>query len=201
MTRRRLSWGVRALLFAVLVANGVLVLPYLRALWWLHAYRTVPAAVVLPVRGASPQELSPSFGAPRYAGPHEGIDIVAPFGTPVVAAAGGVVIGNRPTAIGGNVVWLMGAGRRMYYYAHLRELAPGMHMGRFVTAGEQIGTVGDTGNAVGTPPHLHFAIYLVTSWFYPLRHHAIDPYPILVEAGASTMTPPAGGAGDQRSGR
>jgi murein DD-endopeptidase MepM/ murein hydrolase activator NlpD len=168
-----------ALAALAIVANAVLLLPYARALWWLHVHTGVPARLVLPVAGVAASALVPSFGAPRTFGPHEGIDVDAPAGTPVVAAADGVVIGNRVTLIGGNVVWIMGAGRRLYYYAHLRELAPGMHMGRRVAAGEQLGTVGNSGNAAATLPHLHFAVYAVSSRFYPLRYAALDPYPLL----------------------
>jgi len=177
--------ALKTLLIASLAANALLLFPYARALWWLHLYRVAPGTSVLPVQGVGARELNPSFGAPRSGGPHAGIDIAAPAGTPVLAAADGVIIGNRVTAIGGNVLWLIGAGRRLYYYAHLRELASGMRMGRSVSAGEPLGTVGNTGNAVGTAPHLHFGIYLVTSRFYPLRYEAIDPYPILMNWPAS----------------
>ena len=170
---------VPALLGVAVLAYGVLLLPYARALWWLYAETTLPETYALPVRGVAREQLSPSFGAPRAHGGHEGIDVLAPAGTTVVAAADGVIIGNRRTAIGGNVLWVLGAGRRLYYYAHMRELAPGMHLGRLVRRSEAIGTVGNTGNAARTPPHLHFGIYVVASHFYPLRYSPIDPYPIL----------------------
>jgi peptidoglycan LD-endopeptidase LytH len=174
---------VRVLLVAVLVANGVLLAPYARAIWWLHAYRFAPAIAVVPVSGVLPIALHSSFGAPRGGGRwHEGIDILAPAGTPVLAAADGIIVGNRPTPIGGTVLWVLGAGRRLYYYAHMRELAPGMRLGRLVRAAEVLGSVGTTGNAKYTPPHLHFAIYVVESLFYPLRYEAIDPYPVLLAA-------------------
>ena len=170
---------MRAVLFVGVLAYGVLLLPYGRALWWLHAEPALPETYALPVRGIAREQLSRSFGAPRASGGHEGIDVLAPAGTMVVAAADGVIIGNRSTAIGGNVLWVLGAGRRLYYYAHMRELAPRMHLGRLVHRGEAIGTVGNTGDAARTPPHLHFCIYVVASHFYPLRYSPIDPYPIL----------------------
>lgn len=170
------------LIAAVALANVVLLLPYARALWWLHAYRVAPAALVMPVHGVPASAIQASFGAPRSGGPHEGIDIMAPLGTAVLAAADGVIIGNRRTAIGGLVLWVLGSGRRLYYYAHMRELAPGMQMGRMVRAGATLGAVGNTGNAEHTPPHLHFAIYDVESQFYPLRIVAVDPYPVLQAA-------------------
>lgn len=173
---------MRFILFAVAAVYAGLLYPYMRGLWWLHRYQVAPASLVLPVRGGNVTDLTASFGAPRAGGPHEGIDLLAASGTPVVAAADGIIIGNRRTEIGGTVLWIMGFGRRLYYYAHLRELAPGMHLGRLVRAGNPIGTVGNTGNAVNTPPHLHFGIYVVTSDFYPLHYEAIDPYPLLVAA-------------------
>lgn len=173
---------VVVLIGAVALANVVLLLPYGRALWWLHAYRVAPAALVMPVQSVAASALQTSFGAPRSGGPHEGIDIAAPFGTAVLAAADGIIIGNRRTAIGGTVLWVLGSSRRLYYYAHMRELAPGMQMGRLVRAGDTLGAVGNSGNAEHTPPHLHFAIYVVESRFYPLRMVAIDPYPALQSA-------------------
>jgi murein DD-endopeptidase MepM/ murein hydrolase activator NlpD len=167
------------LLVAVALANAALLLPYARALWWLHAYSAAPTALAIPVAGVPAAALQASFGAPRTGGTHEGIDIMAPLGTAVLAAADGVIIGNRRTAIGGTVLWVLGSGRRLYYYAHMRELAPGMRMGRLVRAGDRLGAVGNSGNAQHTPPHLHFAIYAVESHFYPLRMTAIDPYPAL----------------------
>lgn len=176
---RRRRALLSALVGAIVLANGALVLPYVRALWWLHVYREAPAGTVLPVAGVAAEMLQSSFGAPRAAGPHEGIDIMAPLGTAVLAAADGVIVGNRRTAVGGTVLWVLGSGRRLYYYAHMRELAPGMIMGRLVSAGDTLGAVGNTGNAEHTPPHLHFAIYDVQSEFYPLHLAAIDPYPVL----------------------
>jgi murein DD-endopeptidase MepM/ murein hydrolase activator NlpD len=115
-------------------------------------------------------------------GPHEGIDIVADAGTPVVSAAEGVIIGNRETQIGGTVLWILGRGRRLYYYAHLRELAPAKQVGHYIATGEPIGTVGNSGNARNTVSHLHFGVFTVLSDFYPMQYEAIDPYPLLVTA-------------------
>ena len=181
--RRGRSRLLIALVIVAVLANAVLIAPYARALWWLHAYRFAPTTAVVPVPGIRPVSLTSSFGAPRRGGwRHEGIDIMAPQGTPVLAAADGVIVGNRPTRIGGTVLWILGTGRRLYYYAHMRELASGMRLGRRVSAGEALGAVGNTGNAELTPPHLHFAIYVVESDFFPLRLEAIDPYPVLQAA-------------------
>ncbi|MBI4485879.1 MAG: M23 family metallopeptidase [Acidobacteria bacterium] len=84
--------------------------------------------------------------------PHHGVDIFAPRGTPVLAAAGGIVTSGGTSSLGGNVVWIARPGRReAHYYAHLdRQLVT---PGTFVEAGDVIGTVGNTGNARGTLPH------------------------------------------------
>jgi murein DD-endopeptidase MepM/ murein hydrolase activator NlpD len=169
--RRVLRWAAAA----GIGAYAVVLLPYVRALWWLHAGGEPASHLLVPVEGVALEDLRSSFGAPRAHGPHEGIDIAAPAGTPVFAVAEGVIIGNRVTQIGGNVLWIMGRGRRLYYYAHLQELAPAMRMGRHVAAGELIGRVGNSGNAAATIPHLHFAIYLVTNDFYPFR---LGPRPL-----------------------
>jgi murein DD-endopeptidase MepM/ murein hydrolase activator NlpD len=184
-TRRVLRWAV----IAGVGAYAVLLLPYVRGLWWLHAGGPPTAHLRVPVQGIALEDLRSSFGAPRAHGPHEGIDIAAPAGTPVFAVADGVILGNRVTQVGGNVLWIMGAGRRLYYYAHLQELAPGMRMGRYVAAGELIGRVGNTGNAAATIPHLHFAIYLVTNDFYPFRLGPMDPYAVLQREARAADTP------------
>jgi murein DD-endopeptidase MepM/ murein hydrolase activator NlpD len=90
----------------------------------------------------------------------------------VIAASDGVISSTRPNRLGGTVVRLLGAGRRVYYYAHLDRLAPETRVGRFVRAGDVLGEVGTTGNARGGPPHLHVGIYT-------LRGGAIAPHPLL----------------------
>ena len=176
MSRKRLLRSAALLAFA---AYLYILYPYARALLWLHGAPEPPADLVLPVDGIRVEQLIPSFGAHREHGPHEGIDIAAASGTPVRAAADGIIVANRTTTIGGVVLWVLGAGRRLYYYAHLQELAPGMYMGRRVHAGEMVGKVGNTGNAAATIPHLHFAIYLVINDFYPLEYGPMDPYAVL----------------------
>jgi murein DD-endopeptidase MepM/ murein hydrolase activator NlpD len=183
--RRVLRWAA----FAGIGAYAAVLLPYVRALWWLHAGGAPTAHLLVPVQGIALKDLRSSFGAPRAHGSHEGIDIAAPAGTPVFAVAEGVILGNRVTQIGGNVLWIMGGGRRLYYYAHLQELAPAMRMGRYVAAGELIGRVGNTGNAAATIPHLHFAIYLVTNDFYPFHLGPMDPYAVLQREAPAGDTP------------
>jgi murein DD-endopeptidase MepM/ murein hydrolase activator NlpD len=118
----------------------------------------ITASLGFPVAGFDSRAVASSFGAPRDGGArdHHGIDIFAPRGTPVLAAADGWVSAVRTTPRGGRVVWVWSAGRSLYY-AHLDEqvVSPGQR----VRAGDRLGSVGNTGNAQGTPPHLHFGIY------------------------------------------
>ena len=129
------------------------------------------ASVGFPVSGHSSGDIRSFWGAARDGGRrrHEGVDIFAPRGTPVVAVQGGVVSRTGETPLGGKVVWLRG-GRYAYYYAHLDSQL--VSAGRRVQPGDTLGLVGNTGNARATPPHLHFGIY---------ASGARDPFPFLHE--------------------
>ncbi|HEX7242984.1 MAG TPA: M23 family metallopeptidase [Longimicrobiaceae bacterium] len=134
--------------------------------------RTGPS-LAFPVPERDSRAVGSAFGAPRDGGSreHHGIDIFAPRGTPVVAAAGGTVRSVETTGIGGKVVWLWDGEQRLsIYYAHLDSQA--VEAGARLRAGDTLGTVGNTGNALGTPPHLHFGIYR------PGRG-PVDPYPFV----------------------
>src|SRR5688572_9031013 len=113
----------------------------------------------LPIAKLPQTTLRDSWGAPRGNGrTHQGIDIFAPKGTPVTATSRGLVFRVGQNELGGNVVWILGPGRQMHYYAHLDRFAA-FEAGDLVNPGEVIGYVGNTGNARGTPPHLHYGIY------------------------------------------
>lgn len=118
------------------------------------------ASAPFPVAGQA--VFSHDFGFPRYT-PfphlHEGTDIFAAPGTPIVASAPGVVAGFGVTGIGGLSVWLSGDDSHGYYYTHLIGFAPGLQQGQRVDVGTVIGYVGNTGNAISTPAHLHFEIH------------------------------------------
>lgn len=117
-------------------------------------------SLVFPVAGAGASSIGGMFGDPRDDGAraHEGVDIFAPRGTPVVAVADGVIEQARNTPTGGLVIWQADAASSLtYYYAHLDELL--VREGTFARAGDIIATVGNTGNARGAQPHLHFAVY------------------------------------------
>jgi murein DD-endopeptidase MepM/ murein hydrolase activator NlpD len=117
------------------------------------------ASLQSPVRGFTPAAVRSGFGAPRDGGArnHHGIDIFRPRGTPVVAAADGFArLDESPR--GGRVVWLRDARtNRRIYYAHLDDWA--LESDGEVRAGDVLGYVGNTGNAITTPPHLHFGVY------------------------------------------
>lgn len=117
-------------------------------------------ALVFPVEGKDASAVTSVFGDPREGGErmHEGIDIIAPRGTHVVAVTDGYIETARHTPTGGLVIWQKdAAGDLTYYYAHLDMLL--VRAGDRVGAGDVIGTVGNTGNAWSAPPHLHFGIY------------------------------------------
>ena len=158
-----------ALLFGFLVLaypylrNGVRVIKLLR--------EPPPTALPVPVEGVGPGDLMNTWGASRSEGrSHEGIDIFAPRGTPVISATHGVVVRKGWNRLGGKTVSVFGPSGWSHYYAHLDEWdAP--TMGDWVEAGTVLGYVGDTGNAKGTPTHLHYGIYESGG--------ARNPYPLL----------------------
>jgi murein DD-endopeptidase MepM/ murein hydrolase activator NlpD len=131
----------------------------------------VISGFVFPV--ADPHTFSSTFGAPRSGGrSHEGNDIFAPMGTPLLATENGVIANVGVGTLGGTKLWVYGESGTQYYYAHLIAYADGIVEGVHVRAGDVIGYVGNTGNAITTPPHLHFEIH-------PEGGDAIDPYPLL----------------------
>jgi murein DD-endopeptidase MepM/ murein hydrolase activator NlpD len=127
--------------------------------------------MVFPVD--DPHDFIDSFGFPRSGGrSHQGADIFAPRGTALFAVERGVVTNMGTNSLGGIKLWLHGESGTQYYYAHLQGFAPGITDGTVVNAGDLVGFVGDTGNARGTPPHLHFEIH-------PNGGPAVNPAPLL----------------------
>ncbi|MDX3906716.1 MAG: M23 family metallopeptidase [Pigmentiphaga sp.] len=130
-----------------------------------------PESLAVPVQGVRPRDLRDTWNAARPEGRrHEGIDIFARRDTPVRATTEGIVTRIGTNRLGGNTVWIMGPGRQMHYYAHLERYAD-IRRGQRIQAGMPIGYVGDSGNAKGTPPHLHYGIYTPQG--------AINPFPLL----------------------
>ena len=117
------------------------------------------------------QHLADTWGAARSQGrSHEGIDIFAERGTPIQATTQGIVSKVGEDALGGRVVMIIGPGGAGHYYAHLEDYAD-ISANDWVNTGDTIGYVGDSGNAKGTPPHVHYGIYINGS--------AVNPYPLL----------------------
>lgn len=141
-------------------------------------------ALQIPVEGIEPASLTDSFldrRGPEDQRVHEAIDIMAPTGTSVLAAAGGTIAKLHDSQAGGKAIYVRSPDRLMiHYYAHLDRYAAGLREGQVVRAGEPLGTVGSTGNAEPGAPHLHFAMIETTRdarWWEPGT--AINPYPIL----------------------
>lgn len=119
------------------------------------------AALEFPVAGHSFRSIQSGFGAPRDAGRrrHHGVDIFAPRHTPVLAPSRAYVSRVGERGLGGRVVWLRDQQRSLsLYFAHLETQT--VEEGTWVEPGDQIGTVGNSGNARTTPTHLHFGIYM-----------------------------------------
>lgn len=136
------------------------------------AFEDPPDTLPLPIAEVSRAALRDTWGAPRGGGrAHQGIDIFAPRGTPVRATTRGMVIKVGENRIGGNVVWILGPGRQMHYYAHMERFGA-FEPGDLVRTGDVVGYVGNTGNARATPPHLHYGIYTP-------GEGAINPFPLL----------------------
>ena len=115
---------------------------------------------VFPVYGAS--SYSDTFGAPRAdVGWHHGDDIFAPLGAPILAVADGFVFSVGWNRVGGWRLWLVDRQGNQFYYAHLSAYSPAAVNGAHVHAGTVLGFVGNTGDAEGTPYHLHFEIHPV----------------------------------------
>ena len=135
----------------------------------------------VPVDGVRPRQLSDTWGAARSGNRrHQGIDIFARCGTPVSSATDGIVFTVGTNSLGGQIVRVLGPGGFWHYYAHLSRFGDERE-GQRVAAGAVLGYVGDTGNAQGTPCHLHYGIY---TW----SNQALNPYPLLTDSSSRVGT-------------
>ena len=151
---------------------------YPRTLWEIGRM-PAPLALPMPVPAVAVDRVADTWGAARGSDRrHEGVDIFATRGTPVLSTTRGVVSSVREAGLGGKQVWVTGPALERHYYAHLDSWADGLAAGQVVSAGDTLGYVGDSGNARGTPPHLHYGIYG--------NEGALDPLPRL-----RTGAPPA----------
>lgn len=148
-----------------------------------------PAGLAIPVQGVKPGDLVDTYTQARAGGArsHDAIDIMAAEGTPVLAAADGVVEKLFFSRGGGGIsAYVRSPDKRWsYYYAHLQGYAPGLAEGQQVRRGQVLGRVGHTGNANPAGPHLHFAVNrMEPSWKWH-QGAPINPYPLLAGKGVS----------------
>jgi murein DD-endopeptidase MepM/ murein hydrolase activator NlpD len=186
---RNMRWVRRfSRLFAVL-AVGLLLLVVTgasdRLLFYgriLKLYTQEPdTRLAMPLEDVRRNAIADTWQAPRGDGrKHEGQDIFAPRGTPILSATSGYIYNIGENNLGGQTVSVISKGGRVYYYAHLDSYARGIHIGDRVTTRSVLGYVGTTGNAQGTPPHLHFGVYTSSG--------AINPLPMLTDRIPPTAT-------------
>jgi len=151
----------------------------------------LPQSFTMPVQGASKGDYnSKSFWCYPWGKSvtHKGIDIFAKAGTPVFSSTYGLVVFTGNLGRGGNVILVLGPKWHFHYYAHLKEIKTQTFS--FVSSGETIASVGNSGNAIGKPPHLHYSIATLIP--YPWRWDAspqgwrkmfyLNPTPLLDKA-------------------
>ncbi len=140
-----------------------------------------PAGLAIPVAGITSGQLVDTFTASRAGGrSHDAIDIIAPEGAPVIAAADGTIEKLFNSVRGGITIYERSNDQRWtYYYAHLSAYAPGLAEGQQVRRGQVIARVGHTGDASAAGPHLHFAINQMGSGDHWWNGSPINPYPLL----------------------
>ena len=137
--------------------------------------------IAMPLEEVSTKAIADTWQAPRGTNRrHEGQDIFAPRGTPIFSATSGYIYKMGDNSLGGQTVSVISKGGRVYYYAHLDSYATGIEVGDRVTTRTVLGYVGTTGNAQGTPPHLHFGVYTPTG--------AINPLPLLTDRIGTKIT-------------
>ena len=137
--------------------------------------------LIIPVAGVKPDQLIDTFDEARSEGRlHDAIDIIAPAGTPVLAATDGKILRLFQSERGGTTIYQLSRDEKtVYYYAHLERYADNLTEGSMVRQGDVIAYVGDTGNAGAGNYHLHFSMAAVSD---PTRYWEgtiINPYPLL----------------------
>lgn len=190
----KLGWGI--LIALVLVVGGFLSMlsfsgdgqPGVRERWRrANPFVRAPGSLVIPVAGVAPTAIVDSWGHSRENGAraHHGTDIIAPGGTPVLAAADGTVEKLFDSRLGGTTLYVRSPDRRViYYYAHLAGYADGIGEGVAVRAGQPIAYVGDTGDAGPGNTHLHFGVQRMRAGEGWWQGQDINPYPLLAGTSA-----------------
>ncbi|HEX8247890.1 MAG TPA: M23 family metallopeptidase [Pyrinomonadaceae bacterium] len=138
-------------------------------------------ALMIPVAGIRREQLTDTFAASRSGGRvHDAIDIMAPAGTPVIAAADGEIAKFFDSKLGGITIYQYSADKKyVYYYAHLQKRADNLREKDFVKQGTVIGYVGDTGNSGAGNYHLHFSISIPNDPARYFEGNYINPFPLL----------------------
>jgi murein DD-endopeptidase MepM/ murein hydrolase activator NlpD len=183
-------FAVTALAVLVLLLSGIGGAAWETLLFYGHVARLYmrepDSRLSMPLQDVLKRQIANTWHAPRGTDRVlEGQDIFAPKGTPIYSATSGYVYKVGENNLGGQTVSVIGDGGRVYYYAHLDSYARGIQVGDAVTRSTLLGYVGTTGNAQGTPPHLHFGVYTSSG--------AINPLPLLVDrsqTAASTRPTP-----------
>jgi murein DD-endopeptidase MepM/ murein hydrolase activator NlpD len=147
--------------------------------------------LIVPVEGVNMERLKSDFSDSRGGGfrTHHALDILAPRGTPVLAAVSGTIRKLFTSNAGGLTIYEFDRPtERVYYYAHLDRYANGLTEGMTVEQGDVIGYVGTTGNAPPGTPHLHFAIMILPPTKEWWKGEAIDPFPLLMQTTREPLT-------------
>lgn len=143
----------------------------------------LPRPIIIPVKGVIRSAIRDSFDEGRGDHRHEAIDILAPRGTPVIAADAGVVTKLFTSDAGGLTIYVFDPDERFcYYYAHLDRYAGDLHEGQQLRRGQVIGYVGTSGNAREDTPHLHFALIRLDVEKRRWKGTYVNPYPLLAES-------------------
>jgi murein DD-endopeptidase MepM/ murein hydrolase activator NlpD len=184
-------FGALMLLFFLLVVGGFFAVVKRGAFRPAAETASSPASAsasappIVPVAGVRPTQLVDTWGQARAEGAreHHAIDILAPRGTPVLAAAAGRVEKLFESRDGGHAVYVRRADSAWVdYYAHLDTYAPDLREGVVVRQGQPLGTVGSTGDADPAAPHLHYEIKRMEAGEKWWQGTEVDPYPVLKAA-------------------
>lgn len=145
--------------------------------------------IIVPVKSVNIADLENTYGAERPGGrKHEGLDIFALKFTPILSATDGIILYTGRDILGGNVIRILGSDNRIYYYAHLSKFLDFKTEDK-IKQGQTIGYVGNTGNAISTPSHLHFEIMEI-EWFFPLVTKNINPYYEVIDSNSTNHNLP-----------
>ncbi len=177
-----LTFAALAAAFAFMLGGGEAPAPAARPSIERPALAQAEGGLAIPVAGIKPQQLFDSWGDSRGGGSrrHNAIDIMAPRGTPVVAAAPGRVEKLFDSRNGGRTIYVRSEdGRTVHYYAHLDQYRAGLREGQRVRAGDVIGRVGSTGSASPEGPHLHFEVKRMGPGERWHQGEEVNPYPLL----------------------